>query len=453
MAKIRIVGDSSGYVELAAPNAAGNNTLELPSNATKLVGADANNTITVGTGASIGSPATNVLTLGTNNSERVRVGAAGSIGIGTNNPSATLAVHDDSANPNSTPILYIQRSNNIVGNPTNANADLRIKSHSSNRKIYVEDHNSSPLFLLKGDGTIGIGTTNSSSKLQVQGTIGLGASDDLESGFSGGRTKLTSSASGFVINHNDNSATIFQNQGVERARISTSGNLGIGTNNPFAKTHIEINAAAGASSGSAAALWLRNANQTANNSATIFAGNDSSAACAAINFVHANYSNNQGFISFDTRENALTYNSNAMKIDAYGRVTTPYQVAFHVPKTVGDTLTTTAAKLSFSSATYDVGNNYSDANDRFTAPVAGKYFFYTSINVLNSGNASLIYIRKNGSTYGQIFYAATNYPRMDFNPVGIIDLAASDYVEIYGSISSGTITVDNAGYFGGYLLG
>ena len=41
MAKIRIVGDSSGYVELAAPNAAGNNTLELPSNATKLVGADA----------------------------------------------------------------------------------------------------------------------------------------------------------------------------------------------------------------------------------------------------------------------------------------------------------------------------------------------------------------------------------------------------------------------------
>ena len=47
MAKIRIVGDSSGYVELAAPNAAGNNTLELPSNATKLVGADASNSLNV----------------------------------------------------------------------------------------------------------------------------------------------------------------------------------------------------------------------------------------------------------------------------------------------------------------------------------------------------------------------------------------------------------------------
>ena len=313
----------------------------------------------IGTGASISSPATNVLTLGTNNSERVRVGAAGSVGIGTNDPSATLAIHDDAANPNSTPILYIQRPNNIApGNPTNANADLRIKSHSSNRKIYVEDHNSSPLFLLKGDGTIGIGTTNSSSKLQVQGTIGLGASDDLESGFSGGRTKLTSSASGFVINHNDNSATIFQNQGTERVRI-----------------------------------------------------------------------------------------------DSIGRVTTPYQVAFHAIKTVGDTLTTTAAKLSFGSATYDVGSNYSDANDRFTAPVAGKYFFYVSVNVLNTGNNVYISIRKNGGLYGQIFYAATNFPRMDFNPVGIIDLAAGDYVEIYGVVNTGTITLDNAGYFGGYLLG
>lgn len=47
MAKIRIVGDSSGYVELAAPNVAENNTLELPSNATKLVGADASNNLNV----------------------------------------------------------------------------------------------------------------------------------------------------------------------------------------------------------------------------------------------------------------------------------------------------------------------------------------------------------------------------------------------------------------------
>lgn len=44
----------------------------------------------VGTGASIGSPTTNVLTVSTNNVERIRVGAAGSIGIGTNNPTKLI---------------------------------------------------------------------------------------------------------------------------------------------------------------------------------------------------------------------------------------------------------------------------------------------------------------------------------------------------------------------------
>jgi hypothetical protein len=46
----------------------------------------------VGTGASISSPATNVLTISTNNSERIRVGAAGSIGIGTDNPTKFIDI-------------------------------------------------------------------------------------------------------------------------------------------------------------------------------------------------------------------------------------------------------------------------------------------------------------------------------------------------------------------------
>jgi hypothetical protein len=47
MAKIRIVGDSSGYVEIAAPNAAGNNTLELPSGNTRLVGSDSAGNVSI----------------------------------------------------------------------------------------------------------------------------------------------------------------------------------------------------------------------------------------------------------------------------------------------------------------------------------------------------------------------------------------------------------------------
>jgi hypothetical protein len=47
MAKIRIVGDTSGYIEIAAPSAAGNNTLELPSSSTKLVGSDDNGNVNI----------------------------------------------------------------------------------------------------------------------------------------------------------------------------------------------------------------------------------------------------------------------------------------------------------------------------------------------------------------------------------------------------------------------
>ena len=140
MAKIRIVGDSSGYVELSAPNAAGNNTLELPSNATKLVGADASNSlnvtgiatfssgITVGTGASVSSPATNVLTLGTNNVERVRVSAAGSFGFNTTSPQSPIDIGAGSASaPTYKGTIRIQPSD---AQSTNSNGGIEFLASS-----------------------------------------------------------------------------------------------------------------------------------------------------------------------------------------------------------------------------------------------------------------------------------------------------------------------------------
>ena len=51
--------------------------------------------ITVGTGASIFSPAGNTLTLGTNNVERIRIKNDGKVGIATISPRATLDVEGD----------------------------------------------------------------------------------------------------------------------------------------------------------------------------------------------------------------------------------------------------------------------------------------------------------------------------------------------------------------------
>ena len=50
MSKIKLTGESSGYVEISAGSNAGNNTLELPTRGTKLVASDTGNNITVGGG-------------------------------------------------------------------------------------------------------------------------------------------------------------------------------------------------------------------------------------------------------------------------------------------------------------------------------------------------------------------------------------------------------------------
>jgi hypothetical protein len=83
MAKIRIVGDSSGYVEIAAPNVAGNNTLELPSSGTKLI-TDANIGITTFNQLNVGTSGTVIFTT-----------ESGLVGIGSTSPTSKLTVSGD----------------------------------------------------------------------------------------------------------------------------------------------------------------------------------------------------------------------------------------------------------------------------------------------------------------------------------------------------------------------
>ena len=56
------------------------------------------NEITVGTGASIFSPAGNTLTLGTNNVEALRIKNTGFVGIKTSAPLAPLHAYNDTNN-------------------------------------------------------------------------------------------------------------------------------------------------------------------------------------------------------------------------------------------------------------------------------------------------------------------------------------------------------------------
>ena len=84
------------------------------------------------------------------------------------------------------------------------------------------------VFYADPGGNIGVGKSAPQVKLDIRGTLGVSNTDDTSV-----RSTIISSSTGLFVNHNDNSSTIFQNQGAERLRITDVGDVGIGTNNPL----------------------------------------------------------------------------------------------------------------------------------------------------------------------------------------------------------------------------
>ena len=128
----------------------------------------------------------------------------------------------------------------------------------------------------------------------------------------------------------------------------------------------------------------------------------------------------------------------------------------------------TYTKVDFDTEIFDTDSAYDHStNQRFTVPSgkAGKYFFYT-VALCDAGSAAnlqnaRIAFYKNGSAYTQNLW---NFNSNDIFVAGmalssVIDLSASDYVEVYARISdsSGSPVVDGSastyGQFLGYRIG
>jgi hypothetical protein len=128
----------------------------------------------------------------------------------------------------------------------------------------------------------------------------------------------------------------------------------------------------------------------------------------------------------------------------------------------------TYTKVDFDTEIFDTDSAYDHStNQRFTVPSgkAGKYFFYT-VALCDAGSAAnlqnaRIAFYKNGSAHTQNLW---NFNSNDIFVAGmalssVIDLSASDYVEVYARISdaSGSPVVDGSastyGQFLGYRIG
>ena len=140
-------------------------------------------------------------------------------------------------------------------------------------------------------------------------------------------------------------------------------------------------------------------------------------------------------------------NSNtAINIDSSGRILTPSRPMFDVAKNDTQTVSDSAiTKVTWDIVNYDIGSNF--ASNKFTAPVAGKYFMNAVVTFyqMNAGSAIGLQWYKNGSVFrsGHNNAAEINIT-FAVNSCGVFDLSANDELEVYvyqGSGSSQNIGV------------
>ena len=185
------------------------------------------------------SPGTDQLAISTNGTGRLFVDANGNIGVGTSSPAnfagfVTLALADSSG----AEVDFIKGST-VQGLVYNAGDIFYIESKSTVPTVFVT--NGSERMRLTSAGLLGLGTASPGALLDVAAGIRANSAGSVTSGFSNGVNIGTWDALGYDSNDivlggyraSQFTGLRFYTAATERARIDSSGRLGLGTTTPL----------------------------------------------------------------------------------------------------------------------------------------------------------------------------------------------------------------------------
>ena len=170
---------------------------------------------------------TDTLQFRNGNANHVFLKSDGKVGIGTTSPSAVLTV-DGTTKTFGDSGITLKRTGSVTGE-----ADIILAGVSGSEALSFRV-NDSEKFRVQNNGYFGIGTTSPSTKLEVNGDIGIGRS-------AGAYTFREVVGGGLRagIHSNASNELLFKyGANTEGMRITSSGNVGIGETNIDAKLHL-----------------------------------------------------------------------------------------------------------------------------------------------------------------------------------------------------------------------
>jgi hypothetical protein len=191
----------------------------------------------------------------TNDSEKVRITAAGNVGIGTSAPDSPLEINGRVSIRGANELYFGQSTSAIGSWTTRMYASGSTQKFNANEFIFNnEGYGLSEFMRITSAGNVGIGTTAPKSKLDISGNISI--TNTSISGYgevifyensslkadifvNGSSQTNYAGANSMNIWQGSNAPMAFYTNGTnERMRITGAGNIGIGTTDPQSKVDI-----------------------------------------------------------------------------------------------------------------------------------------------------------------------------------------------------------------------